>query len=149
MKQTVLGEPRLLVEKQMRQAVIHAVGVFVLTALLSVLILLLRTERRHDLCLIADVTVSLLGCWYLVWFAFTKILPTKRLLRLASMPDAEYFGTVEQISQQTERYFGFDCVPVTVSGRRMFVINNGNIALRIGDEVTVLVSQGVVKEVRL
>lgn len=148
MKQTALGISPDCIRKEIRSAIIRCGCVFALTAAVCVALLLLRNERSHNLLLAADIVVSLIGCWYLVWYVTAKILPLRRLLRLDSMPETELSGTVDEISEQSERYFGFDCTPVKIGGRRLFVINNGNISLRAGEEVTVLTSHGIVKEVR-
>lgn len=142
-----MGTTRSQIQNQIRNGLICCGGVFALTAAVAVVLLLLRNDSNHNLLLIAEIVVSLIGCWYLVWYVTTKILPLRRLLRLDAMPNTELSGTVDAISDRSERYCGFDCTPVTISGRRLFVINNGNISLNCGDKVTVQVSHGIVKEV--
>jgi hypothetical protein len=116
--------------------------------LLNMVEMQLYIKETLKLCIVINVFTDLLAGWFVVWQLDKFILPYRKLIRLDGKAGMIVSGVVDAVSEKTERYYGFDCWVFKVNGHRVFVINNGNISLTVGQCVTVEVVDGIVKEVR-
>lgn len=149
MKQTVLG-----VDKNSVQAVIHRrviiCTILCLCALFAnVLITLLHTPDNHTLLIMINVLVDTVVGWISLWMIDTSIIPQKRLLSLLKRPGTEVSGTVKTLSRDTERYLHFDCLAVTISDHKVFLVDNESIHLEVGQTIKAKVVDGIITEVSL
>lgn len=148
MKQTFLPDHPLLVQRQIKTCRLCCIAAVVLAAGLNILLTVLHTRQTHTVMLILNIVIDLAALWFAVWGVTAVILPLNRLLRLDKQTPQTVSGTVEEISALTERYLGFDCRIASVSGQKVFVIENGRILLREGEAVIVETVSGIVREVR-
>lgn len=147
MKQTFLPEPRLVLQRQKKICIICCIAAVVLAAGLNILLTALHTRQTHTPMMILNIAVDLIALWFVTWAVTAVIIPLHRLLRLDEQKAKTLSGTVEEVAQNTERYLGYDCRIATVSGQKVFVIENGTISLQRGETVTLQTVSGVVREV--
>ena len=147
MKQTFLGAPPDEIKKQIRARVILGVSALLIAAAVNIALTLLRTPENHTAFLIINIVLDLIVGWFCVYLLDSHVLPNRRLLRLYGERGTKLSGTVDSVSENTERYSGFDCLVITIGDQKVFVINNGNLKLEPGQDVTVDAVHGIVKEV--
>ena len=149
MNQTVLGENQYLLEERIRNRIILCVGALLAAVVVNVVMVFLRTKENHTVLMLLNMVLDIAAGWFCVWQLDSFILPYKKLLKLYRKNGTTISGTVEEISTQTQRYYGFDCIAVTVDGHKLFVVDNGTISLEPMQPVTLEVVHGIVKEVVL
>ena len=149
MKQDCLGENQYLLEERIRNRIILCVGVLLAAVAVNVVMVFLRTKDNHTLLMLLNMALDIAAGWFCVWQLDSFILPYKKLLKLYRKTGTTVSGTVEEVSSQTQRYYGCDCIAVTVDGHKLFIIDNGTISLEPAQSVTLEVVHGIVKEVVL
>lgn len=147
MKQTILGEEQAQTKRRVQNRLFCCVGIIFVAAVLNVFFIVLRTKENHTLMLMMNILVDLAAGWIMVWNVTTFVAPLKKCLRLQENEGILLSGTVENVFEGTERYCGFDCIVATIAGHKVFVVDNGNIRLTPSEQVTVIIVQGIVKEV--
>lgn len=148
MKQTFLPEPRLALLRQKKICSICCIAAVVLAAGLNILFTVLHTRQTHTPMMILNIVIDILALWFVAWAVTAVIIPLHRLLRLDDQKGQTVSGIVEGVSENTERYLGYDCRIVTVSDQKVFVIDNGTISLQPGETVMLQTVSGVVREVQ-
>lgn len=147
MKQTLLPLPRQDMEDKQRK--LRAIVLVLLLAALGINVLLtvLHTRQTHTLMLILNIMTDLAALWTVTYLCTAKLFPMRKLLCLDAKQGQEISGTVEAFPAETERYLGMDCRLVTISGKKLFVVDNGTISFVPSEQVTVFAVQRLVKEV--
>lgn len=149
MNQTVLGENQYLLEERIRNRIILCVGALLVAVAVNVVMVFLRTKENHMLLMLINMALDIAAGWFCLWQLDSFILPYKKLLKLYRTTGTQITGTVEEVSEKTKRYFGFDCIVISVDGHKLFVVDNGYITLKTQQSVTLEVAHGIVKEVVL
>lgn len=149
MKQTVLGEGQYVFADGIRNKTIACIAVVILTLVLNVVITLSHTRDNLVICMWLNVLFDVSASWFVIWQLDRYIVPYRRLLRIFKKQGSIICGEIQEISQKTERYYGFDCWVISVDGHRLFVIDNNTISLNKGETVTLETVHGIVKEVQL
>ena len=149
MKQDCLGENQYILEARIRKRIILCVVLILLTVAVNIAIACLRTKENHTLFMLLNMGLDIVVGWFCLWQFDSFIRPYGKLLKLYRKNGSVISGVVEKISTQTRRYYGFDCMTVTVDGHKLFVIDNGCISLEPARQVTVEIVHGIVKEVAL
>ena len=149
MNRTVLGENQYLLEEQIRNRIIFCAAALIVAVVCNVILILFRTPLNHTAFMLLNMAADMVAGWFCVWQLDSFISPYKKLLKLYKKTGTTVSGTVEEVSSQTQRYYGFDCITVTVDGRKLFVVDNGAISLEPMQPVTLEVVHGIVKEVVL
>lgn len=149
MNQTVLGENQYLLEEQIRNRIIFCIAALIAAIVCNIVLTLFRTPQNHTIFMVLNMALDMAAGWFCIWQLDSFILPYKKLLKLYRKTGTTVSGTVEEISSQTQRYYGFDCFAVTVDGHKLFVVDNGTISLEPMQPVTLEVVHGIVKEVVL
>ena len=149
MNQTVLGENQYLLEEQIRNRIIFCIAALIAAVICNIALTMFRTPQNHTIFMVLNMALDMAAGWFCIWQLDSFILPYKKLLKLYRKIGTTVSGTVEEISSQTQRYYGFDCFAVTVDGHKLFVVDNGTISLEPTQQVTLEVVHGIVKEVVL
>lgn len=149
MTQTCLGENLYLLQERIRNRIILCSVILAAAIGTGVVLVLLRTPENHNWMQFLSILLTIGAGWLFVWNLDSFILPYGKLIRLYQKPGREVCGVVEEISQTTKRYHGFDCTELTLSGHKLFVVENGSITLKPGQQITAQVVHGIVKEVAL
>lgn len=149
MNQTVLGENQYLLEEQIRNRIIFCTAALIAAVICNIVLTIFRTPQNHTVFMFLNMALDMAAGWFYVWQLDSFILPYKKLLKLYRKTGTTVSGIVEEISSQTQRYYGFDCIAVTVDGHKLFVIDKGTISLEPGQPITLEVVHGIVKEVVL
>ena len=149
MNQTVLGENQYLLEEQIRNRIIFCIAALIAAVICNIVLTMFRTPQNHTIFMVLNMALDMAAGWFCIWQLDSFILPYKKLLKLYRKAGTTVSGIVEEISTQTQRYYGFDCIAVTVDGHKLFVVDNGTISLEPMRPVTLEVVHGIVKEVVL
>lgn len=149
MKQNCLGKNQYLLEEQIRKRIIICAAVLFVAVISGIILTLFRTPENHAILMLSNMVLGIAAGWLGVWQLDSFILPYRKLLKLYRKTGTTVSGVVETVSDNTERYYGFDCMAVTVDGHKVFVIKNGAISLAPAQAVTLEVVHGIVKEVAL
>lgn len=149
MKQNCLGKNPYLLEEQIRNRIIICVAVLFVVVISCIILTMFRTPENHTILMLSNMALSVAAGWFGVWQLDSFILPYRKLLKLYRKTGTTVSGVVETVSDNTERYYGFDCIAVTVDGHKVFVIENGAISVEPAQSVTLEVVHGIVKEVEL
>ena len=149
MNKTVLGENQYLLEEQIRNRIIFCVAALITAIVCNIILTIFRNPQNHTVFMLLNMALDMAAGWFCVWQLDSFILPYKKLLKLYRKTGTTVSGIVEETSSQTQRYYGFDCIAVTVDGHKLFVIDNGTISLEPEQPVTIEVVHGIVKEVVL
>ena len=147
MNPTILGEGQYVYADKIRNKIIVCVIVLAVAAVLNAAIMWVQTKESLALCIVANILLDIAAGWFVVWQLDRFILPERKLLRLYKKVGIIVNGEVEGISERTERYYGFDCRVVIVSGHKVFVVDNETISLNVGQSVSLEAVHGIVKEV--
>ena len=147
MNPTVLGEGKYVFGDRIRNKIIICITVIVVAAVFNILIMQVCTKENLMICISINIVLDIAAGWFAVWQLDRFILPGRKLLSLYERQGVIISGEVEEVSEKTERYCGFDCWVVTVSGHKVFVVDNGTIILEIGHQVSLEATHGIVKEV--
>ena len=129
MNPTVLGENQYISGDKLRGKIVACVVIVVVTLVLNTGITLIHTRESLAARMVLNILLDVIAGWFVVWQLDRFILPHSRVLRLYKKSGTIVSGTVEKISQTTERYYGFDCWEISVDGHRLFVIDNDTIFL--------------------
>lgn len=149
MNQTVLGENQYLLEDRIRNRIIFCASVMAVAIVCNIILTIFRTPQNHTIFMLLNMALDMAAGWFCVWQLDSFIVPYKKLLKLYRKTGTTVSGTVEEISSQTQRYYSFDCIAVTVDGHKLFVVENSTISLELTQSVTLEVVHGIVKEVVL
>lgn len=149
MNQTVLGENQYLLEERIRNRIIFCAIALATAIVCNIIFIALHTPQNYTIFMLLNMAVDMAAGWFCVWQLDSFVLPYKKLLKLYRKTGTTVSGTVEEVSSQTQRYYGFDCIAVTVDGHKLFVVDNGTISLEPAQSVTLEVVHGIVKEVVL
>lgn len=149
MNPTVLGENQYLLEERIRNRIILCAAALAAAIVCNIILTIFRTPQNHTIFMLLNMALDMAAGWFCVWQFDSFILPYKKLLKLYRKTGTTVSGIVEEVSSQTQRYYGFDCIAVTVDGHKLFVVDNGTISLVPAQSVTLEVVHGIVKEVVL
>lgn len=149
MNKTVLGENQYLLEDQIRNRIIFCIAALIAAIICNIVLTVLSTPQNHTIFMVLNMGLDMAAGWFCVWQLDSFILPYKKLLKLYRKTGTTVSGIVEEISSHTQRYYGFDCIAVTVGGHKLFVVDNDTISLEPEQSVTLEVVHGIVKEVVL
>ena len=147
MNPTVLGEGKYVFGDRIRNKIIICIMVIAVAAAFNILIMQVCTKENLMICIPVNIVLDIAVGWFVVWQLDRFILPGRKLLSLYKGQGTIISGEVEGISEKTERYCGFDCWVVTVSGHKVFVVDNDTIFLKVGQKVSLEATHGIVKEV--
>ena len=147
MKQTFLGAPPDEIKKRIKKHIAVCIAAALVTRSLNIAFAYLRTPDNHTVFLIVNIASDLIVGWGCVYLLDSFAVPNRRLLKLYESRGTKMTGTVISVSENTERYSGFDCRTVSFGQYKLFLIDNGNIKLTPGSEVSLAVVHGIVKEV--
>lgn len=145
MKQTVLGQPSELYKKAFDGKIRLCVAVAVLTLVLHIILICIRTEQNHNLLLWCNIGCDVLCGFFLIYQIWAHILPCRRLYALYTRPKQLIEATVSGISAVCVRYMDMDCYEVTADGRRLFVPMH-TVALQVGENYRLSVVSNIIVE---
>lgn len=149
MMQTILGTDQQKYSKALKSKKILCIVVAVIAVVLNVVFCLLRNDDNHTTMLILNVAVDLFCAWFVIFFC-TFVLPTQsKQLSLYSGVQQSYKGVVTNISTDTQRTFGLDCLSVAIGddNRTFFLPDNGHMILEVGKQYVLQVCSNVIVEV--
>lgn len=147
MRQTILGCSTREMKKQIRVEVLICVAATVLAFAENIFCLCIRTKENANPVFALIVAADALAAWLAIYKITEKIMPRKRWLRIFSKNGTSLIGIVESVSERTQRYARMDCRQIRISGHTAFLVDNGNITLQVGQEVSAQTADGILKDV--
>ena len=147
MKQTLLGKPKEIFEKELKKEVLCCCIACVLTIGVNVLFCFLRTDANHSILLVSNILIDVLCGWGVIYRIETSVMIKKRLLHLASRPLQSYEAVTEQTEGAWHRIPGLDCRQVIAGGRILYLPQDGKIQLKKDVSYTFSIAGNVIVEV--
>lgn len=132
MRQTLLGIPVEQAKKRCRYYIGACVLLAVLGIVLNITLVVFRTDGNHSVLLFSNIAIDILVGWIITEICLRHIIFIKKLMKLSEKNTTQIVGIVDGISQTTKRYYGLDCLLVTVAKRQMFLPVDGAIILEEG-----------------
>ena len=145
MKQDILGMPIRSYHKMLSIRTAICIGAAVFAVGLNLIFTLFRTEQTHLLMLWLNILTDILCGTFLLAFSDFRILPQRRLYKLALGDRLSFRGTVSDISDSIVRYTDMDCRLVDMSGHKFYVPIH-TINLEKGAAYTVSVASNIIVE---
>ena len=147
MKQTLLGKPKDVFEKELKREVLWCAAACVLTLGVNVLFCFLRTDANHSVLLVGNILLDVLCGWGVIYRIETSVMIKKRLLYLASRPLQSFEAVTEQIDGAWHRIPGLNCREVIAGDRILYLPQAGKIQLRKDVHYTFSIAGNVIVEV--
>lgn len=113
----------------------------------NIFCLCIRTEENAGVMFTLIVAADILATWLTIYKVTERIMPRKNWLRVFQKSGTSLAGVVESISEQTQRYARMDCRQIQISEHTVFLVDNGNIVLQVGQEVSAQTADGILKDV--
>lgn len=149
MTESVIGTDRENYLRKLNRYKATAALLGLSAVVISLLLLLLRTDENHELFLVLSIAVTTLGGWGITALLGIVIKPMKNLFELSCRPTESVRVKIEAISRETKRVERFDCYEVRTEGNIFFLVADGGIKLREGDTAELLVASNIITEVRV
>ncbi len=149
MKTNILGKDKKSFDKQLCCNLAISVVLAVVMVVLNVVFSVFRTEENHKVMLAMNIIVDIIIGWILVFFVGYVVLFQNRLKKTYEGGNETVEVAVVFVSEQTERYCGFDCFKVEVNlgdDRVLYLPNAGNMTLTSGERAVLLLSSNVIVE---
>ena len=121
----------------------------ILTVVLDIFFLLIRTDENHNVLLVLSIIVTVAFAWIITAIFGIVIKPMMRLYELSLRPTERVFATIERINTETRRVEHFECFEVYSSDNIYFLVAEGNIKLCEGDTVTLLIASNIITGVKV
>lgn len=145
MKQTILGVPPLTYHRRLKKKILLCACLLIAAVAMNVLFVSLRTEENHLLMMWLNIAVDILCGFFLIYYTDTRIFPAHRLWRLMCRSKLTVTGTVDSIGKTGIRYMDIACIPVTVSGRQLFLPED-TLQLQVGEHCTLSTVSNIIVE---
>lgn len=144
MQQTVMGKNSEAAQKEIRRKIWLCIAIGCACLAVNIVLLILYNYKYHNLFLALNIVVDVLGCWIIFAYVSLNILPKKRLYELLTQPAEELSGTVDDISEETQKICKLDCKSVKLGGRTVFLPCEGKICVEMGKQLKLYVVSNIV-----
>lgn len=147
MRQTILGCTSEETQKRIRIEILTCIAAAALALAENIFCLCIRTTQNADLIFVLITAADVFAAWLAIFMITAKIIPQKTWLHIFQKDGTTLEGIVESISEETQRYAGMDCHQVQISGHTVFLVDNGNITLQVGQRISAQRADGILKDV--
>lgn len=111
---------KILLKKLIKKRKTICIVTVCLTVVLNICLLLMRTEKNHNLMLAANIVLDVICGWPVIYYWTVHISPWQKLYELMKKKSQKVCGTVDYASGETCCHMGLECVCVSVGERRLF-----------------------------
>lgn len=147
MKQTLLGKPKEVFEKELKKEGLYCFIACVFAIGVNILFCFLRTDANHSVLLVGNVFVDVLCGWWVIYRVETSVLIKKRLLKLATRPLQRYEAVAKETEGVWRRIPGLDCRQVIAGDRILYLPQDGKIQLHKDTHYVFGIAGNVIVEV--
>lgn len=146
MKQTLLEEKAEACERKVKTDIMLCWIAAIATLCMNIAACCLRTDENHAYMLALNVLTDVACGWFVIYRLETGIFVQRRLLRLVKRQPRRYEAVVTEISGETRRIPGMDCVLVRAGERTLYLPQTGTIRLETGIRYTFGLVDNVIVE---